>query len=76
MDCRRSGVNAKAVQSQRIILPSPQDVAGDAPHLHATAQQYGLAGSLEAVGGHQGRLPPDSLAPTKVETRSGCTCVA
>eukprot|EP00971_Amphidinium_carterae_P029024 570656-Amphidinium_carterae.3 len=49
MDRLRSGINARATQTQRVILQSPLDVTCNALQLHAFAQQAGLPGSLEAM---------------------------
>eukprot|EP00971_Amphidinium_carterae_P226652 4495550-Amphidinium_carterae.1 len=49
MDCRRSGVNSLAVQSNRIMLPFPRDVVQDGLVLRATAAAAGKCADLEAL---------------------------
>eukprot|EP00971_Amphidinium_carterae_P289583 5749824-Amphidinium_carterae.2 len=49
MDCRRSGVNSLAVQSNRIMLHFPRDVVQDGLVLRATAAAAGKCTDLEAL---------------------------
>eukprot|EP00971_Amphidinium_carterae_P333785 6468714-Amphidinium_carterae.1 len=49
MDCRRSGVNTKAQQNQRIVLPNCRDLVRDGVALARNAKEESAPGELEGL---------------------------